>query len=527
MPTPKMHVDDVLRLRTTLERTDKATQQFLAPLLGVEPIQHLLITFLQDTSRSFEDHVWDPATQDVLCRLRDHPNRDMMQGHKSEVVDMFQAEMQRRFGSRDYIADIDAAQEDGKRKFKKGDVYPAMNAFKKSLEALLAFHEDDYYGEKIDPCEWEEQEWRVRYVTLCCNIAVCAIKLKDGATIELYANKALAVDERSSKALYALAKLHVMDHMYEDARVVIEKALDFHPENKLLVKFQREIDTAELKEMEARAELAEQKRLYDIEQQRKAEERAKLAEEKRAEIARAIEVTPLPALSRDSNFVQVLQNYFNRIKHQVIIDFTQLHNPDDGEPPLFACTVSDGTTGAVLAGAIEAPSKKAAKGKACKIALLKIWEMKRSLGTLLPEDEERWEAYERSLQDGPASDSPDSQQGAFDDVSAGKPLCLTVYERQFEVQILLNQLQMKRQLKVELEVENVSPSPHTTAFKCVCTLNGQIKGEATAISKKKARAEASQKAFDEAVSQGLIQFERPMEYKSESENDESTTQALP
>jgi hypothetical protein len=43
--------------------------------------------------------------------------------------------------------------------------------------------------------------------------------------------------------LYALAKLHLFEHLYDDAIRVVEKALEYHPENKTLKKMKREIES--------------------------------------------------------------------------------------------------------------------------------------------------------------------------------------------------------------------------------------------------------------------------------------------
>ncbi|KAJ0396907.1 hypothetical protein ATCC90586_009854 [Pythium insidiosum] len=428
----------------------------------------------------------------VLDRLREAAPE--LHDERADLTNIFQQELYRPHQAYDYMADVDSAHEDGKRKFARGDHYAAFNAFKRALEALLKFHQDDYHGAEIDPVEWEEQDRRARYVTLCVNIALCALKLKMVTTIRDFAKKALAVDERSSKALYAMAKVHIMEHMYEDARAVVAKALALYPDNESLVKLERDIDVAEQQEHETRVQMAAAKVKHDQLMEEEKRRQAELDAQRLERFTRAEQVTPLPLLRDTVNPAQRLNVYFMRIKHQLVVEIDQLHNPDNGESPLFQCHIRDGTTGVELAKEVKASSKKGAKTDASAVAIQTLWDNKKAAGALLPEDLEHLAAIEaKTTDDGAAPAHAQAHAPSF----VEKPVELTVYERQIDAVMLLNQLNQQRRLAVSFDIEDVS-SPGSPEFKCTCTLNGKPMGVARALAKKKAKADAAAQAYDKA-----------------------------
>ncbi|GLE01057.1 hypothetical protein PINS_up009870 [Pythium insidiosum] len=498
--------EDLAALKRTLEGCDRETKQLLGPLLHLPPVQQLLVSFLHDTSRSFEDHVWDPMARDILNRLREAA--PALQDDRTDLTNIFQQELYRPHQAHDYMADVDSAHEDGKRKFARGDHYAAFNAFKRALEALVKFHQDDHYGHAIDPEEWEEQDLRARYVTLCVNVAVCALKLKMVTAIRDFASKALAVDEHASKALYVMAKVHIMEHMYEDARAVAAKALSLSPENESLIKLEREIDVAEQREQEARVQMAAAKLKHDEMLEEEKRRQAELEQQRLERFTRAEQVTPLPLLRDSVNPGQRLNIYFMRIKHQLLVEINQLHNPDNGESPLFECNIRDGTTGAQLATGVKASSKKGAKTDASMAAIQTLWDRKKEAGTLLPADLDHLAAIEAT----PMQDDAPVAACALDAVpppalaSMASPVELTVYERQKDATMLLNQLNQQRRLAVVFDVTDVSTAPGSPSFECTCSINGRTMGVARALSKKKAKADAAQLAYDNAVNDQLIVF---------------------
>lgn len=316
--------DERESIRVALLSSDKQTQTFLGPLLPLKAVQQVLLTFLRDRSRSFEDWVWDPSVQQLLNRLRE---QNPQAHHQSQDVDLwfdraaqdqwtYQYDRSDDVPSEQFLQEAEKAQDDGKQKFRKGDFYAASNAFKKSLESLEKYFENEYYGEEIDVQEWDEP-MQERYVTLCCNVAVCGIKMKDMSGIKEYAQKALAVDASSRKALYAMAKLHLLEHLYEDAYAAIDQALQHHPDNQELFKLRREVDHAREKEAAEHAEVAvaAKKKLEEEEvlNQQYAEKQIQWAEKR----ATARDAIPLPTLEQDAFTASRLHTYFHRLKHAV------------------------------------------------------------------------------------------------------------------------------------------------------------------------------------------------------------------
>uniref|UniRef100_K3X6T4 peptidylprolyl isomerase n=1 Tax=Globisporangium ultimum (strain ATCC 200006 / CBS 805.95 / DAOM BR144) TaxID=431595 RepID=K3X6T4_GLOUD len=517
-----LSASDMESLRAALLRVDKQTQAFLGPLLPLKAVQHVLLTFLRDRSRSFEEWVWDPSVRQLLNQLRE---QNPEAHNQSQDVDLwFQRAAQDQWTyqynrsddvpSDQFAQQADAAQNDGKVKFKKRDFYAASNAFKKSIECLEKYFEKEYYGETVEVHEWDEP-MQERYVTLCCNIAVCGIKMKELSLIKEYAQKALAVNASARKALYAMAKLHLMEHLYEDAFIVIDKALRYHPDNQDLLKLRREVDQAREKESEEQAEvaLAAKEKLAEekLMQEEQAEKQKQWAEKR----VTAQDFVPLPTLEQDAFTTARLHTYFHRIKHVLRVDINQLSNPDKGEPPLFECTVSDGTTGVVLAANVQASSKKIVKNEACKVATQRLWDMKTEAGELLEEDQEYLKTFEQAKREGKtiasaAESNPMVQQSDAGKQTPSGPLKLSVFERQMDVVMLLNQLHVQKRLHVQFDIEDVSPKD-TTEFQCTVLINGEQMGCARAISKKKARAQASKQALDTALEKNLVFYWTPRE----------------
>jgi hypothetical protein len=141
--------------------------------------------------------------------------------------------------------------------------------------------------------------------------------MKELSLIKEYAQKALAVNASARKALYAMAKLHLMEHLYEDAFIVIDKALRYHPDNQDLLKLRREVDQAREKESEEQAEvaLAAKEKLAEekLMQEEQAEKQKQWAEKR----VTAQDFVPLPTLEQDAFTTARLHTYFHRIKHVV------------------------------------------------------------------------------------------------------------------------------------------------------------------------------------------------------------------
>lgn len=132
-------MEELARLRNALGASDKQTQRFLQPLLPLRGVQELLLTFVRDTSRSFEDWVWDPQVRQTLLRMRDAEPQMHAQGESltsgTRAVEEKMSAMALQNPDDDtppeFLQEADAAQSDGKQKFKEKNYYAARNAFQK------------------------------------------------------------------------------------------------------------------------------------------------------------------------------------------------------------------------------------------------------------------------------------------------------------------------------------------------------------------------------------------------------------
>lgn len=315
---------DLEGLRTALLSSDEQTQAFLGPLLPLKAVQQVLLTFLRDPSRSFEDWVWDPSVRQLLNQLREqnpqahHHGQDVDRWFALAAQDQwaYKQAQSEEVSSEQFLDDADKAQEDGKAKFKRRDFYAAKNAFKKSLECLKSHVESECYGEAMDVKDWEEP-MQERFVTLCNNIAICGIKMNDLSIINEYAQKTLAVNPTSSKALYAMAKLHLIEHMYEEAYAVVDRALQQEPGNQLLVKFRKEIDQAREQEAKEQTEMAAVAKQKLVEAELQKQEQEKQQNKWKETRVTATDFVPLPTFEDDVSAASRLHTYFMRIKHEV------------------------------------------------------------------------------------------------------------------------------------------------------------------------------------------------------------------
>lgn len=558
---------DLEQLRTALLSTDKQTQAFVGPLLPLRAVQQVLLSFLRDRTRSFEDWVWDPSVRQLLNQLREqnpqahHHAQDVDRWFEQAAQDQwtYQQTQHAPTASEQLLHAADDAQDDGKRKFKQRDFYAAKNAFEKSLASLTAYIESESYDS--DASNWDPP-MQARYVTLCNNIAICGIKMKALSVIREYSRKALAVDATSSKALYATAKLHLMEHLYEDAYAAVNRALQTDPNNQLLVKFRAEIDNAQAQEALEHADLArvaEQKLAAD---RCKQQEHAERQQARDAARVTASDFVPLPVFDDDRHATAHLNTYFQRIKHEVRrhvecvlarsvwynshdvvcveqlrTEIKQLHDPDNSEPPLFACTMTDATTGAVLAADVQAPSKKGAKNDASKRAIQALWAMKTDAGTLLEEDvaymakaqatlappaeratDSEHESTNALTKD--AATEPEQEDDAASASRAQLPVRLFSNERCLDTVMLLNQLHQQKRLHVDFAVEDLLPdAKDRNEFRCTVRINGAPLGVATAPAKKKARVEAARLAFAAALEQDIVCYWDPDASDDSSSSD--------
>ncbi|OWZ18496.1 hypothetical protein PHMEG_0007398 [Phytophthora megakarya] len=537
------------QLRAALSATDKQTQSFLQPLLPLRGVQELLLTFVRDSSRSFEDWVWDPTVRQTLLNMRDVEPQAHAQGQDFDHWYSMAAENQCTAMNLqnpddatppEFLEEAEKAQSEGKSKFKEKNYYAAKNAFLKSLEAVLKHQQSEYYGKTIPASEWDDLDVQQRYVTLCNNVAICGIKMKDLSLINEYATKALAVEEMSTKALYALAKLRLMEHRYNEANEVVDKALGFYPNKGQFLNFRKEIEDVQRKEAIKQAELSDvrAKQVQTILAHGKLnalptqEDREKQIKE---DMQKRLDTIPLPT-KEDDNFAAARLNvYMMKIKQRMLADIVSRFNGDAGEDPLFECTIVNGVTGQVLAAGIQGSSKKIVKNEACKIAIEKLWNDKLVAGTLTPEDQAYLEKFECAKASGQplVSEPVESTEQQQPAASPQFPTRVSWLERQLQPLPLLNQLTHRGTLQARFDIEDVSPNKEVTEFKCTGFLNGEQITTSNAISKKKARVEVAKQVLAAAFEKNLlIVYDEPTGDEGESEvrdnkNEDVAEQTLP
>ncbi|CEG47352.1 Tetratricopeptide repeat-containing domain [Plasmopara halstedii] len=511
--------EDMARLRNALIASDKQTQHFLQPLLPLRGVQDLLLTFVRDSSRSFEDWIWDPQVRQTLLRMRDIEPQDHAESKNLDQWYMKAAE--ERFEAitlqnpddvtpPEFLEEADKAQSAGKLKFKAKNYYAAKNAFLASIAAVLKHQQSEYYGKSIPAAKWDDLDMQERYVTLCNNVAICGLKMKDLSLINEYAAKALTVDKTSQKALYAMAKLRILEHRYNEAEEIIDRALTTYPDKALFLNIRKEIKAVVRKLAKEQAELSEL-RAKQLAAAANAVELAMTQEEReeqrKKEMQRKIDAVPLPTREDDMFAAARVNVYLSRIKQKMMVDVHSCHNAELGEKSLFECTVVNGTTGEVLARNIQGGSKKVAKNNACKLVIEKLWRDKEKAGKLTPEDVSYLELYERAkaenipLVNGP--ESPNVPQSTHDN-KLQMPTRVSWMERQLQPLPLLNQLTQRGSLNAQFDIEDVSPCKEVTEFKCTGFLNGEEIATANAISKKKARAEVAKQVLSAAFEKKLL-----------------------
>ncbi|CAI5727164.1 unnamed protein product [Hyaloperonospora brassicae] len=525
--------DELTRLRAVLRASDAQTQQFLQPLLALRGVQDLLLTFVRDASRSFEDWVWDPHVRQTLTHLQQQSEDgrrdegaatgqlDIDQWYTralSERVAALAMKEQENETPPVFLETASAAQAEGKQKFQAKHFYAASTAFRRSLEAVEQHQLSEYYGRSVPPAQWDDDEVQARYVLLCNNVAICGLKLKDLSLVHEYAEKALSVDASSTKALYALAKGRLLEHRHDEADEVIDRALDLYPDKAQFLNLKKDVAAArrkwELKQAEVATLGASQ--LAAAMAAEAATQSAALTPEEQArqlqqEMQKRVDATPLPSREDGSVAAARLNVYFMKIKQQMMVDIRHLHNSDAGEAPLFACTIANGATGEVLASGVQGTSKKLVKNEACKIAIEKLWSDKKAAGKLLPEELADLEKFERtkagkqsSVNEPAVEQQPRRPSNASGSPAQEGPIRVTWLERQLSPLSLLNQLTQRGGLLARFDMKDVSPSKDVTEFECRGYLNGEYVATANAISKKKARAEAARQVLAAAYEKNLI-----------------------
>ena len=210
-------------VREKLESSSKATKEFICPLLGVDVAHDVLFNFARDTSRTFEEWIWDPPNRAVLMRLRDH--LDSVQGtHLSTTYN--QVLNEDNDASMDCLTLLEQVQPmrlSAKTQFQQGNWYAALNHYKRCVELLQPHMEND---QVLDS---ENEEIQDLYWSSCTNVAVVGIKQKQPVVVREYVDRVLEYPNETKyhkKALYCKSKSYLLEHRYEEAREVLAQYVD-------------------------------------------------------------------------------------------------------------------------------------------------------------------------------------------------------------------------------------------------------------------------------------------------------------
>lgn len=191
-------------LQHALHQCDSDTLSMLRPIISLKSVQQLLITFVHDSSLTLQNHLDQPHVRQLLEHIRSqdpltHNADEELDRLFGEKINSFQKQQRECMGvlqsaettSKDVLDDtlLEArnAHEEGKIKFKNEEYYGALNAFKRSIDSLVRYQRNEHWGNDSNVTEWEEEMQR-HYTTLCCNIAMCAIKLHDLSALREYTN---------------------------------------------------------------------------------------------------------------------------------------------------------------------------------------------------------------------------------------------------------------------------------------------------------------------------------------------------
>jgi tetratricopeptide (TPR) repeat protein len=182
-------------LNTALKKCSAEALKFISPIISLDSVQKLLFSCLIENSRSLEEWIWEPKVRHIITQLRDqNPHLDASNNHldliyhkASDELSLVDSLVQQN--EEDILKQVEDIRSEGKRKFQEENFYAAMNSFKKCIDLLVQYHNAEEDEENtFEPGDWSSH-MRDFYVTCCCNIAICAIKLKQLSEIREFSSK--------------------------------------------------------------------------------------------------------------------------------------------------------------------------------------------------------------------------------------------------------------------------------------------------------------------------------------------------
>ncbi|KDO33484.1 hypothetical protein SPRG_02292 [Saprolegnia parasitica CBS 223.65] len=467
-------------LVTALRGLDKPTQKLLRNVVHLQPVQELLLTFLRDTSRSFEDWIWDPKTREVLGRVEasaEPPAAAPTAAH-SKFNQFFADALLEQRESIDMNELLEAAEAEktlAKERFARKEFANAMSKYKT-------------IADKVKPHIAMSDGLCDLYVACCANVAVCAVKVQHWHLVRDYAHAALAVTKDHAKAWYCLAKFHVHEKCFNDALDALQHAITLNPNDRALLQLQAEIPAIEAKvrsQLEADQALLRKRAEADL---LAKEEAAKRDAERVASVTRFVALpqphATLGAISRLNEFVQ-------RSRVTLGIESIKI---TEGPPQRFQCTMKNLTQNEDVLGVGEGLSKQEAKENAAKAAVLQMWQHRASTGTLHDDDKAFLATHPHILHTW--SLDPPLDGGATPVVE--KTYTCAIYPTPNDAMqapnMLLNQYTAQGKMHFEYTVEDLSKRD-ASDFVVSGVLNGRCVATARGPSKKRAKLEVAEQAL--------------------------------
>ncbi|KAF0695746.1 Aste57867_13457 [Aphanomyces stellatus] len=490
------------QLIEALQRVEKPTQKLLKNVIHIEPVQQMLMTFLADNSRSFEDWIWDPKTREVLGRLEAMAQTAGPQLVQSDptLKTNYEDALLNHIDNMDIgsiVAAAETAKTAGTTHFKQKRFEAALNAFRKAVDLLKSHLESD-----------ENDEVRSLFVKCCTNAAICGLKLQMWPTVREFAQAAVARNQDDGKAWYCLAKLFVWEERYDEARDAAENALRVNPTDAQCHHVLAAVEQVQ-REKEARA-AAEQAEL-----QREANRLRQEEEERVAKMPPPVDrnkprFVALPPPTRAGTPSSLLHMYFQQSKELMTIEYAQLHDPSEGEPPLFECIITNESTQTRLATS-RAPNKKKAQAIASEVAILKLWFDRVHADTLHADDAAYVDAHPEIKAQLDAMDFGAVHTDLLDLNVKRATYTGAIFPRDHEAALMpamyLNQLDAQGKLHMDFDVQDLSDIPNNIQlYRVSAVLNGRVVATDENPSKKAAKHVVAQVALETAIRESRAMF---------------------
>jgi len=299
---------DIGNLRDALMQVDKQTQRLLKPILHLNPVQDLLMSFLADDSKTFQEWLCEPQTVQVLERMKLMDDEQNLNKYFQDALHMNNLSSSSQENTIEKaLIDAYSLKDTGKLKFKENRFEHAMRYYVKSAQCIAEFIQ-------------QHEECKTLYATCYTNAAVCAVKEKEWIHARECADKAIHVsDTLNSKAVYCKAKVYLSEQRYAEASELIEKVLEKNPLDALSVKLKQDIIKAESKEQQEIIKLS----MRHKEQPKPATPEAESEEKEMDKPKKWNDVffrfLPLPHLIGAGMMSAKINNFFSQSKLQVYV----------------------------------------------------------------------------------------------------------------------------------------------------------------------------------------------------------------